>query len=120
MNYKLNPAYINEYGNSYWKIIHLEAFKLLIKKINNVDINELKHDIDSYFLMLSYLIDNMMCSCKNHATRLILINKFDFDNDDIFKWTIDLHNSVNLRLNKKILTYDETFKIYSKFFLKFD
>ena len=117
MYYKINPNYINEFGNSYWNIIHLEAFKLMIKKLNKKDESKLLIEIEEYFNMLSYLIDNMMCSCKNHATRLILINKFDFYNDDIFKWTIDLHNSVNTRLNKKIKTYDEAIKFFSRLIL---
>jgi mitochondrial FAD-linked sulfhydryl oxidase len=39
----------------------------------------------------------------------VLVNK-----DTLFKWTVDIHNKVNERLNKKIVSYDEAYNIWTK------
>lgn len=39
----------------------------------------------------------------------VLVNK-----DTLFKWSVDIHNKVNERLNKKIISYDEAYNIWTK------
>ena len=55
--------------------------------------------------------------CKVHATHYIDDVKKQLDiicsgRDSLFKWSVDFHNSVNKRNNKKELSYEEARKIY--------
>ena len=34
--------------------------------------------------------------------------------DNLFKWTIDIHNEVNKETNKRIYSYEEIYKEYSQ------
>lgn len=47
--------------------------------------------------------------CK--TTYMEYVAKLD-DTTDFFKWGVDLHNAVNLKLNKPIVTYDEARILY--------
>lgn len=114
----LDETYINEYGNYYWKIIHLEAFKLWIKQMNNDNENYLKELIEKYLSMLLYIGDNFLCSCKNHFQRMIIKNPYWTSGLNIFHWTILLHNTVNKRLNKPIMNYKDVYLIYSKYLIE--
>ena len=55
--------------------------------------------------------------CKVHATHYIDDIKKQLDiicsgRDSLFKWSVDFHNSVNKRNNKKEISYEEAYKIY--------
>ena len=59
------------------------------------------------------------CSiCRNHYREMLENNFLIDDNiDNLFNWTIDLHNNVNKRLNKRIWNYNEARKYYNNLFL---
>lgn len=58
-------------------------------------------------------IKNFPClTCQNHAKYYVSKNPLmkavkDKDKMSMFKWIVDFHNEVNLRLNKKVFTYEE-------------
>jgi hypothetical protein len=58
--------------------------------------------------------------CKVHATNYIeearrnnTLDTICSGRDSLFKWSVDFHNSVNKRYNKKELSYDEAYKLYN-------
>lgn len=58
-------------------------------------------------------------TCKEHATAYIESRLSELDNivsnkENLFNFFVDFHNQVNKRYNKKIYTYDEAKKLYSK------
>lgn len=59
------------------------------------------------------------CSiCKNHYCEMLDNNySFEKNKNNIFNWTIDLHNKVNSNLNKRIWNYNEARTYYNNFFL---
>jgi hypothetical protein len=115
----LKKNFLDIFGPSYWNIIHLEAFKItLLRYTPNTDYAHIKFRTENYFGFLLYIINNMICSCRNHATRIILCNNFDIDNDDLFLWTIKLHNSVNMRLEKPQETFENILKEYKTYIIK--
>ena len=105
----LEENYISEYGTNYWKIIHLEAFKITIDEMTNgIDLNKRRKE---FLYMFEYLIKNLKCSCRNHAYHIFMINshtRYKY----IFQYTVDFHNQVNERLGKRIFSYEEALAIY--------
>jgi|14_taG_2_1085336.scaffolds.fasta_scaffold94931_2 hypothetical protein len=66
---------------------------------------------------IEYLPKVMDCKlCKKHYIEYINSNN-PRDSDDLFKWTVDLHNHVNKKLNKKLWTLDEATEKYKWTFL---
>ena len=61
-------------------------------------------------------IKNFPClKCQTHAKYYVSRNPLikavkNKDPLSMLKWTVDFHNEVNLRLNKKIFTYEEALK----------
>lgn len=64
-------------------------------------------------------IKNFPClKCQTHAKFYVSRNPLikavkNKDNLSMLKWTVDFHNEVNLRLNKKIFSYDEALKMWN-------
>lgn len=105
----LVETYISKYGTNYWEIIHLEAFKITIDEMTQgLDLDTRRKE---FLHMFEYLIKNMKCSCRNHAYHIFMINphtRYKY----IFQYTIDFHNQVNLRLGKRVYTYEEVLARY--------
>ncbi len=78
---------------------------------------------------MNTLGDNISCpDCQTHFKNYIvenpIINYFnirDVNGKDIgiFQWTWKLHNSVNARLNKRQLGFDEAYKLYDRYQLNY-
>lgn len=64
-------------------------------------------------------IKNFPClKCQTHAKYYVSRNPLikavkDKDKLSMLKWTVDFHNEVNLRLNKKIFTYEEALQMWN-------
>ena len=58
-------------------------------------------------------------TCKEHATAYIESNKDYLDyicasRDKLFKFFVDFHNYVNIRLKKPEMSYDDAYRLYDK------
>jgi len=58
-------------------------------------------------------------TCKEHATSYIETNKDYLDyicasRDKLFKFFVDFHNFVNIRLKKPEMSYDDAYRLYDK------
>jgi hypothetical protein len=89
------------WGSIIWNYIH--SISIIDYVDNEIHVNEVKKYLES--------VDNIL-PCKHcRDTFKIWVDKLD--NIDInermvlFKWSVDLHNEVNKKLNKKIWTYEE-------------
>lgn len=64
-------------------------------------------------------IKNFPChTCQTHAKYYVMKNPLikavkDKDPLSMLKWSVDFHNAVNLRLNKKIFSYDEALRMWN-------
>ena len=53
------------------------------------------------------------CVCHNHYLLFKLRNAIDFNNkENFFNWTVNLHNDVNKRLGKPIMSLEDAKKLY--------
>ena len=111
----LDSTYITEFGNNYWEIIHLEALKLTFQILNGEENIQTKRA--EFLTFFEYIIKNLMCSCKNHAYQIFIINKPD-NYKYMLQYTIDFHNQVNVRLNKSVKSYDFVLNKYKKYIIK--
>ena len=109
----LDENYITIMGPSYWSVLHFEAFKITLDEIRGADFDVYNRRIE-FMNMLNYIIKNMMCSCKNHAYQIIMINSHKFYKY-IFQYTVDIHNQVNARLNKPIMSYVDALRMYKQY-----
>lgn len=100
-----NPKHI---GPGYWANWHT----ISLKANNRHKKAELARNIVS-------AIDNFPCeNCRKDSITYIKSNPLlkvvdDKDPLSLFNWTIDFHNHVNNKLDKKILTYEMAKKIWS-------
>lgn len=52
-------------------------------------------------------------TCKKHYNNLISLNPPNTSNrDSLFKWTVDIHNNVNKKLDKPIILYQDAIDIW--------
>ena len=100
-----NPKYL---GPGYWASWHLKAINSNSKEKKGELARNIALDI-KYF----------PCDkCHKHARRYVLTNPLmaavkDKDPLSMFKWTVNFHNEVNLRLGKKIFTPDEALAMWT-------
>lgn len=109
-----DEKYISNYGNLYWGIIHLEAFKVTIDEIFYSDKINVAKKRDGLINMIEYMITNLMCSCRNHAYQILIKNSHQ-QYKYIFQYTVDLHNQVNIRLNKPVISYYDALMYFKKY-----
>jgi len=94
-----------KWGNSAWFFIHYIALR-----------QKTQTNIYHFNKMMYYLAFILPCEkCRNHLQSHLL--NFPIDSDvtngiDLFRWTFNLHNTVNQSLGKKILSFEEAIRIY--------
>ena len=94
-----NPKYL---GPGYWASWHIKSIYCdTLQKKGEVARN------------IALDIKNFPCiKCQDHAKYYVSKNPLmkavkNKDPMSMFKWTVDFHNEVNMRLNKKTFTYEE-------------
>jgi hypothetical protein len=96
------------WGPPLWYQMHMKTFAFNPKKSD-------KQKIIQYFENIK---NNLPCeNCKVHFANYLLKRPLKFylnDKSGLINWLIDMHNEVNARLGKKILSYNEARKIYEK------
>lgn len=94
-----------QYYNNLWKQIHINAIKYTKSKNHQ-----------QYCTWIRELSNMMTCHiCKNHMNEYFKLNPPELSKD-LFSWSWDFHNSVNLRLNKPILDYYTAVLLYSNIY----
>ena len=68
----------------------------------------------NYINFFDVISDVIPCEkCSKHYKEYISKNRPNIKNkDSLFKWTVDIHNKVNERINKKQITLDEAYNIW--------
>ncbi len=85
-----------------WHILSLNHTSLPEKK-------KLKENIE-------WMIKKFPClECRGHATEYLVNHPIPLDNDvmSLFRWTVDFHNTVNLRLGKDFIELEDAKKMWS-------
>lgn len=84
-------------GSGIWLTIHLLALHATTKPLK-----------DAYILMMTLLCDNFGCETCKPDFKLYISNikKYYHVELGLFKWSVDLHNSVNQKLNKPEVSFD--------------
>lgn len=98
------------WGPKLWFVIHTIA----LNYPENPSYDDVRN-VESFFNSLKY---NIPCDkCRIHYTERIeknpIINHLS-NSDTLFRYTIELHNDVNISLGKRTYTYDEVVEIYQK------
>ena len=98
-----------EYWNSYWKCLHFLSF-IYPDEPNDNNKKEIKKLLDKM------KADGISCpQCRQHFINYlqqINIEEIISNKDSLFKFFVDLHNSVNRKLNKGIVNYDKVKELY--------
>lgn len=91
------------YYSHMWAVIHMAALNFT-KGVSG----EMQ-----YTRFYTSLVHTLKCpKCIHHYMKFINESPPDFS--DLFGWTVKLHNSVNERIGKSILTREEAYDIWSK------
>lgn len=97
-------------GRGIWVIIHKKAIQAINEELKNKFVEE-----------MNWYAENYPCNkCKNHLKKYIKENPFELywyvsigDMDiGMFKWSWGCHNSVNERLKKQIITFENAYNLY--------
>lgn len=86
-----------------WKQLHLRA-------IDHTD----SHDI----LFLAHFVRSIPrythgCACQEHFTVWKRSHPPQFGHHlEYFKWTVEAHNAVNIKLGKPIMSFEEAYQLY--------
>ena len=93
------------WGPYFWKTIHL-----IIIGLPDVLDSDIKHALTDFFFSLSSLLP---CgACRIHYLDYIDKNPPNVTSKiDVWKWSVDLHNSVNQRTDKRLYTHDEAVQL---------
>jgi FAD-linked sulfhydryl oxidase len=76
-----------------------------------------KNNYYNFFYNLGYVIPCNKCSkhyrdnLKKYSLKDAVNSKYEFVN-----WLINIHNEVNIKNNKKVLSYNEVIEIYNKLY----
>ena len=101
---------LNEKWHDCWNVIH--EFPLnLPYRMQNFNENEKKQIYDFF----NKEVSKISCfECRKHYIHYIKKHPIEIckDSVEIFNWTVELHNDVNRRNNKKIYNSDEIYTIF--------
>ena len=89
------------WGKQAWHFIHMVALTYPIKPT--------EEDKNKYYNFFSSLQNVLPCPiCASHFKDNMEKNPINLKNQEsLFKWTVDIHNEVNKKNNKKVLSYKE-------------
>lgn len=93
------------YGPGYWAAMHIDSFKCKTYEQKIAVANT-----------IARMITNFPClKCRKHGTEYASQNPFihainDSDPLSLFRWVWKFHNSVNKRLDKHIVSFEEAVK----------
>jgi hypothetical protein len=96
------------WGPSLWKFLNIICLNYP-NKPTLID----RHNYSNFFNSLDNIIP---CeACKYHYKLYLKQNAPNLNSrNDLVLWIIDFHNHVNKRLNKRVYSYDEAFKLIKK------
>ncbi len=100
----------NLWGSNAWSFIHYTA---LAYPDNPTD--EDKMNYKSFYYGLQNTLPCLKCSLnyKKNIQELPIDNSLG-KKEDLFRWTVNIHNMVNNELGKKNLNYDQALQKYTK------
>jgi len=91
------------WGKEAWHFIHLVALTYPDKPTQD--------DVREYYQFFESLGSVLPCKfCAHHYSEKFKLNPPKLGSQqELFKWTVDIHNSVNKDNGKKIYTYEQAF-----------
>lgn len=106
-----DPTDPQVWGSVYWFMYHLGSAHY---PINPSPITQER--MKGFILGLPVMVTCEKCS--DHATAYIESNYSRLDEivssrENLFKFFVDMHNMVNKRYNKPVMSYDEAYKLYT-------
>lgn len=110
-NFDRNNISKETWANPIWFVIHFSAYHA-----PNVINNQWAISYKSFISSLQYVIPCPIC--RTHLREnlpLVPIDNYINTKQNIFKWSVELHNIVNKSLDKPIISLDEAIKIYDPF-----
>ncbi len=100
------------WGKHLWYSIHLIALAYPEKPTN-----EEKRHYQAFFENLHEVLPCYKCSINylKHLNEIPITTKVLSNTDNLFRWTVDIHNLVNVELGKEQWKYDEAIEYYRNF-----
>jgi hypothetical protein len=92
------------FGPYFWSVIHMTAL--------SATENLTPERKEAYVRFFETMPDILPCTmCGKHLRENLQV--LPVDTDDMFRWSIDLHNLVNTQLNKPEMPYDQAYRYWS-------
>lgn len=98
------------WGSALWSYIHTIT---IIDNIDPVSVIRLSNECIEKLRALEYVIPCHKCA-EYYKKRLELLDSIELISMNLFKWSWELHNSVNLKLSKPEITYSDAITYWSK------
>lgn len=97
----------NEWGQYAWFKFHTKAIKYP-RQPCNCDIKKIIQYYHNFF------IKYISCdSCRDDYNKMLHLNPVRANSrSELFIWTVDIHNIINMKLNKSQIGYNEAYNIW--------
>ena len=89
-----------KWGPIFWGALHVAALSC-----SNRD--NLANFVDCYKAMIPCM------SCRQHFIDVLKSNPVPMTTEELFPWTVHVHNIVNSRLDKPIISVDDAYAIWT-------
>jgi hypothetical protein len=96
------------WGPSGWKFLHAISFAYPIHEASQIT----KIKYLTFFKLLKYVLPCATCRRGYTQDSWDLSIKVLKNRDTLSRWLVDVHNRVNIRLGKRVRSYDDIKKIY--------
>jgi len=109
------PLYPKDWGPYGWKFIHIVALAYPSQPTNDD-----KENYKTFFTIIGKILPCHICSdhyCEN-LIKYPLSNTVLSSRENLLKWTIDMHNSVNQINNTRIYDYDTAIALIKNNFVE--
>jgi len=92
-------------GPGFWSSWHIRTLNYTSKNDQNINKLIIERDIKQFPCM----------ECRGHALEYLVNHPFPKNQStySLFKWTVDFHNTVNLRLGKDAIDFEDAKKMWS-------
>lgn len=95
--------------------MHFLSLQHEIEAYNKLDT---KHDTNAIIIFLESLHHFMPCKkCRDEFCEYLATNNPRYFNGSLFEWTVDLHNYVNIKLNREVWDHNKARNFYMSFLI---
>jgi len=102
---------ISRWGPAFWTVFHISAFDLDAKA--GAPGGAARAEREALRSLLVHFPDTLPCGvCASHLREVYAASPLPAEKGAAARWSVRVHNRVNVRLNKPVLSFDDAVRLY--------